>query len=120
MELSELMPTRYREADGKRIHIGRAERALGRPLPPGAQVHHADGSLDENAPLVICQDAAYHKLLHVRMKVVQAGGNPNTQRMCSQCGEPKDFAEFYPRRKNGTVRNVCRACQKILNAQRYL
>lgn len=67
------------------IHRLRAERALGRPLPPGVQVHHADGSKDHDAPLVICQDAAYHRLLHMRMRIRAAGGDPDTERICPAC-----------------------------------
>lgn len=50
------------------LHRVRAEIALGKPLPPGAVVHHADGSKNDNAPLVICQNENYHRLLHARMR----------------------------------------------------
>jgi hypothetical protein len=93
-----LLVSRYAERGERRIHVLRAERALGRPLPKGAVVHHADGSTRADSPLVICQDAAYHKLLHVRMRVRAAGGDPNTQRVCSTCRQPKDFAAFYTRK----------------------
>ena len=43
-----------------------AEKALGKTLPPKAVVHHANGSRD-SGPLVICEDIAYHHLLHQRM-----------------------------------------------------
>ncbi len=45
----------------------RAEQALGHPLPPSAVVHHHtyDG---DRSQLVICQDRAYHALLHQRMR----------------------------------------------------
>jgi hypothetical protein len=78
-------------------HVLIAERALGRPLPIGAEVHHADEDSLNNANqnLVICQDRAYHKLLHVRMRVVKAGGNPDTQRICSSCHQTKAFGAFY-------------------------
>lgn len=62
----------YRMAVGRKrqtLHRRRAELALGKPLPRGAEVHHADGSKGDNAPLlVICQDRAYHMLLHKRMR----------------------------------------------------
>lgn len=61
----------YRMAAGRRrqtLHRRRAEQALGKPLPPGVEVHHADGSKADDAPLVICQDRAYHMLLHQRMR----------------------------------------------------
>lgn len=74
----------YPGAKSKRIHRLRAEAALGKPLPHGAQVHHADGSLDANAPLVICQDAAYHKLLHQRMRERLC---PLPVRHCEYCGK---------------------------------
>jgi hypothetical protein len=64
------------------LHRVRAERALGKPLPPGAEVHHADGTKRDDAPLVICQDRSYHQLLHRRMRIVKAGGNPNTDKVC--------------------------------------
>ncbi len=48
----------------------RASRALGRPLLTTQQVHHH--SLTQ---LVICQDAAYHRLLHARAKAI---GKPYT------------------------------------------
>jgi hypothetical protein len=58
--------------DGRRDYEHRllAAKALGKPLPPGACVHHANGVPYDNAPgnLVLCPDAEYHRLLHERMK----------------------------------------------------
>lgn len=60
-------------------HRTKAAKALGRPLPPGSEVHHANrDKLDNNAGnLVICPDHAYHALLHARedlMKFICGGG----------------------------------------------
>ena len=78
-------------------HVLIAERALGRPMPPGVEIHHVDENKRNNRPgnLVICQDATYHRLLHVRTKVLRAGGDPNTQALCHSCREPKDFNQFW-------------------------
>lgn len=64
-----------------------AERALGRKLPSGAQVHHVNEIKTDNRPdnLVICPDAKYHRLLHVRQRIMDLGGNPNTDKYCSGC-----------------------------------
>jgi hypothetical protein len=78
----------YRQTNrGRRVflHVQRAEKALGKLLPPGAIVHHADGSRRDDAPLVICQDQAYHMQLHARMRIQAAGGNPWTDALCSRC-----------------------------------
>ena len=55
---------------GKRQHVLVAEKALGRELPNGARVHHANGIKSDNRPdnLVICPDEAYHMLLHKRIR----------------------------------------------------
>lgn len=101
------------------LHRLRAEKALGKPLPPQAIVHHADGSQHEDAPLVICQDSAYHKLLHYRMRVKAAGGDPKTQKVCSRCQAPKNFSEFY--KSAGCTYGLghrCKACHGAMRANR--
>lgn len=103
-------------------HILVAERALGHFLPPRAQVHHVDENNRNNANrnLVICQDVAYHKLLHVRTNVRRAGGNPNTDKLCCDCRRPKPFAAFNLARANKSTgrQAMCRDCGKIRDAEK--
>jgi hypothetical protein len=59
--------------NSKRVyqHIHLAEKALGKPLPKGAVVHHMNGiKYDNETPynLVICPDQSYHMLLHKRAR----------------------------------------------------
>lgn len=68
--------TRYKNArlNGKKIskHRKVAILALGKPLPPGAIVHHIDLNPFNNEPtnLVVCPDIEYRKLLIERYKIV--------------------------------------------------
>ena len=57
-------------------HVRIAEAALGKPLPPKAEIHHVDGNKRNNDPtnLVICPNRAYHMLLHKRQRQMQAEG----------------------------------------------
>lgn len=77
----------YRVVSSKYEHIKIAERALGKPLPKGAIVHHVDGDRQNNEPtkLVVCPDQAYHLLLHARQRAMDACGNPG-YRKCMNCG----------------------------------
>jgi len=77
-------------------HVLVAERALGKPLPRGAQVHHWDRDRSNNAPsnLVICPDQAYHRLLHRRMAAMEACGNPNWMPCCF-CRRHDDPKNLY-------------------------
>lgn len=70
----------------KTEHILVAERAMGKSLPKGAQVHHVNGvrSDNRNANLVVCQDQAYHALLHVRTAALAACGHASW-RKCTHC-----------------------------------
>jgi hypothetical protein len=102
------------------IHRLRAEKALGHPLPKRAEVHHADGSNDETAQLVICPNRAYHHFLHRRMEVKAAGGNPQTDKFCGHCRKAKPFSEFYKRRSSPTgLYEHCKECVSEYQACQY-
>lgn len=102
------------------IHRQRAEKALGRPLPEGCHVHHADGSKNPKAPLVICQDAAYHDLLEIRTKALRRGGDPNTQRWCQRCQSLRAITCFgKSSRMLDKLSRTCRNCQKAQSLKSY-
>lgn len=106
-----------KHGDGvQRIHILRAEIALGHKLPPGAEVHHVDGNKAADAQLVICPSKAYHRLLHVRMRVQDAGGNPNTQRICGTCHSLRLIEEMSM--DKGKTDTRCKACLRRIAKDR--
>lgn len=108
-------------------HILIAEQALGKFLPPGAVIHHfnEDKTDNSNTNLVICQDTAYHFLLHIRQRVKAHGGDPDTDKVCSTCREAKPFSAFNKNALNSCgLGNNCRNCFNVIrrawNKQRML
>lgn len=74
-------------------HVLIAEKALGKPLPLKAVVHHIKGNTT-GKELVICQDQAYHLLLHRRARALKACGHANWLRcpFCKQYDDPENLA----------------------------
>jgi len=99
----------YKETGNRRLHRVVAEKALGKPLPLQAEVHHADLTKSIDSPLVICQDSEYDKLLHTRTTVLRAGGNPNTDSWCSYKKHAAPLNHFYFR-MNGKITTTCKVC----------
>lgn len=85
-------------------HILRAEKALGKPLPPKAVIHHH--TLDQ---LVLCETNSYHMFLHQRQRAYEACGHANWRKcwICKQYDDPKNLI---------IRNNACPYHQKCLNA----
>jgi hypothetical protein len=75
------------DGDGRVFeHIAIVARALGRAVPRGAIVHHVDGVKTNNVSsnLVLCENRAYHNLIHRRERALLACGDPNAT-LCRRC-----------------------------------
>jgi hypothetical protein len=97
---------RMKAHNGKYVHIKRgdsrqyehiliAEKALGKPLPKGAVVHHYDGHSDESKnKLIICENQSYHGIIEARGKAYRACGHADW-RKCKYCHKYDDQKNLY-------------------------
>lgn len=84
------------------------EKAIGHCLGSKIPVHHVNEKRldDRNSNLVVCENLAYHFLLHLRKKALDACGNPH-YRKCTYCKEYDDPKKlFFARRSNSRSPNV--------------
>ncbi len=102
-------------------HVLLVEEALGRFLPRGAEVHHADENKANNARgnLVLCQDRAYHALLHQRQRALDACGDASAMR-CVFCGGYDRQSAMYVGPAKGRTRQRAyhRECANERDRQR--
>ena len=77
------------------IHREIVEKVLGKPLQLNSVIHHFDENRENNRNnnLIVCQDQAYHLLLHKRMLALQASGHVDWLRcyFCKQYDSPENI-----------------------------
>ena len=98
----------------RRSHLV-AESVLDKPFPKGAVVHHINGieTDDRKSNLVICQDNAYHMMLHYNKTALNQCGHKNWRRcgFCHKYDDPKNLLRskcrtiFHQECRNKHARN---------------
>jgi hypothetical protein len=80
---------------GRLVHRLVAEKAMGRKLKEGEEVHHVNGDKKDSRRdnLVVCT-RSYHQLIHERLRVQQCSYNPNEYLWCGHhkcCHKKEEF-----------------------------
>ena len=86
----------YKNKDNKVAkHRLVVEETLGRYLKPTECVHHINENVQDNRRrnLVVCENNAYHMLLHKRQRAYRTCGHANWMlcRYCSQYDDPRNL-----------------------------
>ena len=92
-------------------HLLVAESSVGHALPLKASIHHRNENKHDNRPcnLVVCENEAYHQLLHQRLDAFRACGNPNWLQ-CHYCSIHDDPSRMYVyKKKNAGFHRACQA-----------
>ena len=96
-----------------------AERLTGILIKLPAEVHHFDGNSLNDSPenLVICENSAYHNLLHGRKRAYDACGHAGWLK-CPICKEHDDPENMYVNDKTHYHRKCKHKYQKIHYAKK--
>lgn len=96
-------------------HVYLAEKALGKPLPIGAEVHHHTPT-----QLVICQDHAYHFLIEKRTRAYRACGHASWLKcpICKRWDTPEKLYTYYPCKRHTSLSGYHRSCKSTRDANR--
>lgn len=115
-----VLRSRYRfindgNGSGKLVHQAIVEKVLGFSLPFGVEIHHLDndGHNNANSNLVVCPDHAYHALLHMRTKALDACGNASWMqcKCCKALDAPENLYRYIPKDQT-SPRATHRLCNK--------
>jgi len=90
------------------------EKAMGKYLPDNAVVHHVNGNKQDNRPrnLVVCQDNAYHKLIHARERRLKSTGSFDLKK-CACCQQIFTLEEFGKDKSQwDNKRLYCNSCER--------
>ena len=79
-----------------REHIFIAEKVLEKKLPKNAVVHHVDANRSNNinSNLVVCENEAYHRMLHQRTNALKNCGHAGW-RKCQYCKTYDSIENLY-------------------------
>jgi hypothetical protein len=97
-------------------HVVIVEAVLGHYLPVSAPVHHLnrDRTDNRNTNLVVCQDSAYHALLHRRQRALDECGHASWLR-CVYCKRYDAPGNVHQPKKGQPFH---RACRRAYDAER--
>lgn len=94
-----------------------AENALRYQLPPRAEVHHVNGlkADNRNSNLVICENHAYHRLLHRRARALRCTGTADSSKcpFCKQWDLPKNLVVISCQAYHRQCKNAATKQQRI-------
>ena len=102
---------------GSRVY---AEKILGKKLPKKSVIHHVDGDPARHiGNIVICENQAYHRLLHTRMNALRKSGNPD-YRPCKFCHKHDDVNNLVVDCRSHFHRTCRREYDNERYAQKYI